>query len=98
MASLQAELQEVKRKREVAVTSLEAKVTASSPHHPTSSPCCTQVVSREAELQVQSKALQVSGLLGIVMCTVDPLHKYLPSPFPSPLPAMFSDDHARHAT
>ena len=34
----------------------------------------------------------------IVMCTVGPLHKYLPSPFPSPLPAMFSDDHARHAT
>ena len=34
----------------------------------------------------------------IVMCTVGPLRKYLPSPFPSPLPAMFSDDHARHAT
>ena len=58
----------------------------------------TQLVSREAEFQVHSKALQVSGLLGIVMCTVGPLRKYLPSPFPSPLPAMFSDDHARHAT
>ncbi|KAL5515139.1 hypothetical protein EMCRGX_G000264 [Ephydatia muelleri] len=41
VASLQAELQEVKRKGEVAVTSLEAKV-----------------VSREAEFQVHSKALQ----------------------------------------
>ena len=73
MASLQAELQEVKRKGEVAVTSFGSQGNCLPMLD-------TQLVS------------------SIVMCTVGPLHKYLPSPSPSPLPAMFSDDHARHAT
>ena len=44
MASLQAELQEVKRKGEVAVTSLEAKVTAS--------PCWTHSWSMKTRLDI----------------------------------------------